>query len=299
MVKEAIEHNINAVVLAILINNYIEDRVINIQVLDWGPKLYTQKGTFLHVAVFCNKPWAIKLLIQSGADCLRVDRQKRTPMIYAQTLNRADCIKQLNQSISEEFLLAFDKGDYKRSQQLLTQLVDCNEIMIGGNPLLHNIIHYLNPKTEKFINLLMSKGADPDGLNEDEETPLWHLMKYDKNACNIFELLLSRGARVDRPSSQTHYSLLGIAVYCKKIELVKLFLKYGALVTKKMLEDSSGEMKLLLKKAFAQQQCCLCDEHKDNLSDILCKNSHAGKFVCIACNHSDTNQCPVCSERLN
>ncbi len=299
MVKEAIENNDSATTLSILLNNYIEDRVMNIQVLDWGPKLYTQKGTFLHMAVFCNKPWAIKLLMRYNADCSMVDRQKRTPMMYAQSLNRIDCIKQLNESISEQFLLAFNKGEYKKSQQLLTPLVDCNVVMMGGNTLLHNMLHYLNPNTKKFINLLINKGADPNGLNEDEETPLWHLMKFNKNAYDIFELLLSRGARVDRPSSQTHYSLLGIAAHCKKIELVKLFLEYEALVTKKMVEDSSGEIKSLLKKVFIQQKCYLCNEHKDNLSDILCKNRHSGKFICIACNHADNNQCLLCSERLN
>lgn len=302
MLKEAIIITNNARCLAILLNNTIVERIINSSVLEWGPKAYTQKGTFLHLAVFYDNVLAIKLLMRYGADCLLLDNLKRTPMAYAQALQRHDCITQLNASISEQFLIAFYTGEYKKSKQLLEQIVDCNVFTIGGNPLLHNIIHCADNKIKKFIALLVAKGAHPDELNEDGETTLWHLMRFDKNALDIFEDLLRFGGRVDRLSPKTHYSLLGLAVHCKKIELVKLFLQYGALISKKMLEDASGKMKLLLEQSFNGQKCYLCTEHKDNLSDILCKNRHMHKFICVACYNkanADNNQCPFCFQRLN
>jgi ankyrin repeat protein len=237
-----------------------------------------------------------------GADCLLLDKQKRTPMAYAQALDRQDCIAQLNTLINQQFLIAFYRGKYKKSKQLLEQIVDCNVLTGGGNPLLHNIIHYSGSKIKKFIALLVTKGAHPDGLNEDGETALWHLMRFDKNALDIFEELLRVGGRVDCLSPKTHYSLLGLAVHCKKIGLVKLFLHYGALISKKMVEESLGDMKLLLKQSFNVQKCYVCAEHTDNLSDILCKNRHMYKFICVACYNKanvDNNQCPFCFERLN
>lgn len=302
MIKEAIENNDDTVSLEILLNSLMNQTIINVMVLDWGPKLYTQKGTFLHVAVFCKNVKAIKVLMSHKADCLLVDRQKRTPMIYAQTMNRQDCIKQLNELIIEQFLITFNRGDFTKSDQLLEQIIDCNIVMNGGNTLLHNLLHCLNSQTKKYINALICKGANPEELNEDGESPLWHLMKFNKDATDIFEELLRVGARVDRPSSKTHYSLLGLAVHLKKIDLVKLFLKYGALINKKMVEESIGDMKVLLQQAFVEQKCFVCNEHKDNLNDLLCKNRHLNKFICIPCynrTHSDHNTCPFCSERLN
>ena len=302
MLKEAIEPNNGTKSLEILLNNRIAPKIINMQILNWGPKLYTQQGTFLHVAVFCNNAPAIRELMNHKADCLMVDKQKDTPMMYAQKMNRQDCIKELNRLIMEQFLSAFNKGDFEKSDQLLGQIVDCNAMMDGGNLFLHNLLHCLNSHTKEYINILVNKGAHPDGLNEDGETPLWHLMKFNKDATDIFEELLRVGGRVDRPSSKTHYSLLGIAVHFKKTKLVKLFVQYGALITKKMVEESVGETKLLLQQAFMQQKCFVCGEHKDNLSDVLCKHRHAHTFICIACyntNHSGNNACPFCSERLN
>lgn len=310
MVKTAIEKK-DTRCLEVLLTNKIVDQVVNAHDRECGDKLCTEYGTFLHMAVFYDNIQAISLLMKSHADCLICNEKKMTPIEYAVELKRDSCINQLNELISERFLMAFDKCEYKKSKQLLTQVVDCNVLTGGGEALLHRIVRRLNMITDHSqnknlintsINLLIKKGADPNLLNKDGESALWYLVRVNSKAIDIFEALLSAGARINLFSNRADRSLLSTVLFWDNFDLVKLFLQYGVVVSEQMIQKAKGDTKKYLQEKFNTQSCLVCAQHPEYLFEIPCKKQHLNSFLCADCYnqiHMGSNKCPYCSEQLN
>jgi len=130
------------------------------------------------------------------------------------------------------------------------------------------------------------------------------------------------GASVHIPNSYTGASLLDIAVARKNLELVKLFLRYGAVVTPDMLQRKKWEGTVLLQEVYNEQEqkrrkqkeieeanqriaqcCCICLEEKKGAKNLMCygKINHPDVLICNECFQSlrNTNQpCPICRANL-
>ena len=113
----------------------------------------------------------------------------------------------------------------------------------------------------------------------------------------LTRLLVKAGANVNMVRmvrSDITRSLLDTVICCKFFRLAKLFLNHGAIAEKKMLGDLyrniPQDLKELLQQKYDQQECCVCFEHPDDLSDIACPNRHT-ELLCKICGDK-LQRCP-------
>jgi ankyrin repeat protein len=191
--------------------------------------------SFLHQAVLCNNIQAIELLMEYGVDCMQPDKFGQLPTSYVTT---SQSLAKLNECMSKEFVKELRENNYQRCKQLLLHITDCNLLFNRGETLIHAIVNHYDHENDKYIKkyikILMDKGADFNLRNDNGDTPLWDEIGRIGNK-DICALLLHAGARIDIRIN-CGVSCLDIAVIRKNIELVKLFLQYGAEVTSEMLD---------------------------------------------------------------
>ena len=86
----------------------------------------------------------------------------------------------------------------------------------------------------------------------------------------------------------------------------------GMVVTKKIVDEAAkieaedSPLKLLVRKAYAEQSCSICYEHPEDMRDMPCAGEHLQYFICWQCynklkdyNQSEDNdahqkECPIC-----
>lgn len=123
-------------------------------------------------------------------------------------------------------------------------------------------------------------------------------------------ILLLFGADPNIGLTCNNDSLLDIALKRKDFSLVELLLSYGAIVSKKSIDDFLGTIHgqnskkepilRLLQAAYGQQSCCICFEPYDNptnIRSIPCINRHS-EFICKIC-YSKLAKCPLCNHQLS
>lgn len=284
--------------LNILLKYQLDSAIIKKSRVRWGEGSLINNGNFLHLAVFCNNPEVINVLMEHHVDYLTEDEHGKTPMSYAVEWKRDNCITALNKLITDRLLITYRSGDYKKSKRLLTQLTDCNVVMNGNGTLLHRMMDPLTVKTNMFIKLLVHQGANPNFADYIGNSPLWSLMRNPFATKDIFETLLNVGARVNLRCNITKKSLLQMATDQKEFELAELFVQHGAIVSKDLLDQEGvpEELNKRLHQKFSERECCSCWEHPDDLSHIPCKEGHE-ESLCETCYdriRGEHKKCPMC-----
>ncbi len=251
------------------------------------------KTSLLHLAIAHKNIKAFKFLIGYGIDLLQRDKAGRAPMAcstgkYRELLNKALC---------RQFAYAFDKDDYTQCKLLLAEIVDCDvPVIMQGETLLGRMVDRGDAHAKKFITLLIAKGANVNRTYRFGLSILWRLLLWGEGGgVNIFEMLLKAGAKVNVWRGIKSASLVRVALDGRLFELTDLFVRYGAIVDKRMIEyyaDVPKELTERLRQVYDQQRCCICLEHPDDLDDIPCTNKHSD-FLCITC-CKIIKACPLC-----
>jgi hypothetical protein len=133
-------------------------------------------------------------------------------------------------------------------------------------------------------------------------------MRRSDKKTQLFELFLSAGGRVNARSVGNNNLLLGVALFRKNYALAELFLQYRAIVSLQLLNECKTESEIpeklreALQARYDEQECCVCFENKNTLSDIPCNKKHP-EWICEVCckhiNHNEKNNaCPLCSGPL-
>jgi ankyrin repeat protein len=270
-------------------------------------------GTALHQAIYYNNPKAITLLMEAGVDCLEKNLYGETTMEYA--VNRQeeqpDCVKVLNKEIGKLCIRKVMQCDYKKAKQLLAQMVDCNIMLNDYYSFLQELVQsnwVLYVKTAKMIPLLVAKGIDLNRCNKNGDTILYECVYNAEERLPITKALLQAGANVNKGNE----SPLRHAIHLKRFFLVPLFLEHGAIVKKEMMDYKSivlpEDTKTLLQQKYDEQQCCVCFELPDDLSNIPCNGKHRGYYMCKGCyqgfphikqdDQTVCKICPICRGRM-
>ncbi|ALA62540.1 ankyrin repeat family protein [Turkeypox virus] len=123
-----------------------------------------------------------------------------------------------------ELFNAVDRGYVDRVIELIGKGEDINKSDDNGCSPLHYAVENGNVIMAK---LLLSKGANPDAVNENASSSPLHRAVILQNI-EMVKLLLDYGAYVDTYEDYTVSTPLDYAVHMKNIEIVRLLLSYGA-----------------------------------------------------------------------
>jgi ankyrin repeat protein len=280
-------------------------------------------GTYLHQAVFCDNPDAIKLLLDYGIDYLLRDISGQTAMQYAVQLKRNDCIAQLNQWMCQRFVKELHRKNYKKCKQLLLQITDYNTPICEKETLLYGLLGEKNiKKRNKYILFLKDKKTDFNKIcNNLNNTPLQVAFSEDKR--DLCEILLDAGA--DPDITYTRSIVLRSAISKKNLGLLILLLRYNVFIKDTWVAHClknfpSWPGTPLLQEAYDKQEqkrkeqkfkeieeanqaiaksCCVCLEEKNAAKNVSCSSGkdHDATIICEECCQAlrKMNQpCPIC-----
>jgi ankyrin repeat protein len=174
---------------------------INIKNMDWETPLhdlcisviwtYDSKRDYIKM---------LKLLLQKGADPNVKDKTGETPLKIAQFRN--DKLSQQQVKILDEIVRILKPITIENMTEKLFHAVDKNDL--------------------KKIEFLLSKGADINSQNENNENLLYYsIMKKNKK---IYEYLIQKGADIN-VINHDNYSPLFAAIFTENYELVELLLR--------------------------------------------------------------------------
>ena len=128
------------------------------------------RNTALHHAAYNGHLKLVKLLVRKGANLDARNGHLQTPLHVA-------CLR----------------GNYQVAKHLVENGAGLEEAGDGGHLPLHYAVNY----DLKLVKLLLKHGAKPNGVNENDQTPL-HLVGYgklkEKKKIAIAKLLLKKGA---------------------------------------------------------------------------------------------------------
>lgn len=264
-------------------------------------------GTCWHTAVMADNPAAIRVLMDYCTDILEKNIDELTPMQMAINLNKTECIAALNEELCDYSSVEFLMKNYKKSKQLLSEVIDCNVILGDtGFILLNRIVGAPTGKVMKFIPLLIAKGADVNKVDANGKSPLWSLMSIGNvhKKLPVFKMLLQAGARVNKKCGVSGKSLLEVAFGRGHILLAELFFEHGAIVMQEMMEQENEEISQdlqdRLRERYASQECCVCYESPADLEDLpsVCVKQ-CMRFICKTCyDNLKLQSCPFCFKRL-
>jgi ankyrin repeat protein len=253
--------------LEILMEGEIDKDIINKTVLRWRDVPDQAGGNLLHLAIFCNNPSAISLLMKHNINSTAWDSQSRSPMRCAVELKRDECFGVLRRGTAEHYKKAFKENDDEKIEQLSR---DCfqNQGVWGDTDILC-ILTFLKSSTKI-----------------DSST----VLDIVKDFCP--KMLLSF------PNVITGESLLDPAIKNKDFKFVELLLKRGAIVEEYMLKNKHipEDLKNVMQQKYEEQNCCICFEHPKALALIPCDFAHTD-LICKQC-YDDIEKCPLCRQDL-
>jgi ankyrin repeat protein len=167
----------------------------------------------LHIAVGYGIKYIVSVLLDHGADPLAKDCEGKTPLLEAASSGRVDLtellyyntdVKSLHKiedsgstilhslamkSPSHIFSTLIELMNSEQGRNSLYQQFDVNHRDVVGCTLLHRAVVTGNTPV---INLLLSKGADINAGDENQDTPLHFAVRYDQEHAK--EMLIDQGA---------------------------------------------------------------------------------------------------------
>ena len=222
---------------------------------------------FMLAAKKCNLN-LMKFLADKGADYNACNDAKRTPLICFCGLKKAEKYPQILDyllslpeiKLNEKDYLgytaltkALDAGNFKTAEELLKHGADPNIVPYIGTPALHYAI-----KENQFdlFRLLLEKGADVNirtGGVQKHHSPADFIIFYAENPEKYMKLLLKYKPALTGNDTGGD-TILHNAVYCGKINCVKLLLEAGIATDKRNnygqtpVNIAKGEIKEILTK---------------------------------------------------
>jgi len=157
-------------------------------------------------ATYADKPEAVRLLIEAGADIHKQDQMQNNPFLYAGAEGLLDIVELLieakaNTKLTNRYggvaiIPASEKGHVETVRTLLEKTdIDVNHVnRLGWTALLEAILlSDGGTKHQRIVRLLLDHGADPNLADNDGVTPLQHAKQ--KGYKEIERMLLDAGAR--------------------------------------------------------------------------------------------------------
>ncbi len=129
-------------------------------------------NTILMRAFQFGKNEIIETLLESGADINKLNNEKENILFF------------VDSQCSDEIL-----------KKVIKKGVNLNQKSSKGYTPLHKAV-FAN-RSEKHVKLLVEAGADVNILDNQNRTPLHHLLTYDKNSAILAEWLIDKGADIN------------------------------------------------------------------------------------------------------
>jgi ankyrin repeat protein len=149
-------------------------------------------GTLLHLAVDCNQPDMVRLLLARGADVDALDNRSRSPLHRALSRGNDALVQMLiDHGAAVNITAAIGMGDRARVAGMLDEdadLVQQSRVGDGWTPL-HVAVGYDQPD---MVVLLLERGADVDAVSDAGDPPL---SLADERGEKIRDLLIAHGAK--------------------------------------------------------------------------------------------------------
>lgn len=242
----------------------------------------------------------IQLLLDHGADASYKLEDGETPVSAAVSVRKdyecsamcklllekgAECDTRIVRTGATPLLLAFAEQSLNIVQLLLDHGADITATDILG----HTGLHYaaVNPRVD-VLEFALSQGFDIERGNYNDYSALaWTVNYYIYENC---ELLLRRGAMVNRVSVQTGWMPLCMAIQPRfayngqENRVVQLLLEYGAEVTTNSLEvgslsDVSDGIRNVLMQHMAKLECLnwgITQDHRKIIENRGCYKGYYG-----------------------
>ena len=216
----------------------------------------------------------------------------RTPLIYAATEGHADIVRLLIQAgadVNQEGPLNSNMGpdDYEESPlmvaanynhfEVVKLLIEAGAVpdrvdQFGKTPLLlaawnskmpfGNLIPWERETPIAVMKLLLDKGADANNADEYGTTPL--IAAAYMGDCEVANLLLDRGADIEKASSTSWRAPLMTAVAENNIDMVRLLIDRGADVIHG--DGTINNMGLAMEKGYQEIMVMLFNKYKASIA---------------------------------
>ena len=175
-----------------------------------------------------HKSDIIDYFITNNLDVNSVDYTKRQALYYAAQTN-----------------------NYSLCKELATRESDLHAVDLYSNTLLHAAssldytAHALYKKTAldnyyKTVSFLIDQGLDTNAKDEDGGTPLMAACRQSTVSLEVIKLLIKSGANINEEDNFGFTALLGAIKY-NHVDIAKLLLKHGAIITTKIAESIKSE----------------------------------------------------------
>lgn len=229
--------------------------------------------SLLHIAVSKRNAEAIKWLIEHDIDCSIKDKQQgKTAIDYLKELGDTDVEKECKNSFFYCFHRNFlkNKLDKANEKLVITKFFNNDLYLYRGNTL--------------FFESLLKR---PD-------------------KCSFF---LKQGTLLNYKTKRGVSPLAALLNECIKKEwheisnnnkyLIRLLLEHNAIVEERFMKAvKDSYLRSLLQNAYEKQNCCICWEHPEELSNIPCDNRHTD-FICRDCYDQNIKRgCPLCQSKM-
>jgi len=189
-----------------------------------GPPGFTP----LNLAAMWGHEAVVELLVAKGADVNAKNDSNSTPLEWAAAYGHESIAKLLREhdgTLGTEIHNAAYQGDLNKIKSLLEKdpnLANTKNATFGRTPL-----HWAAQEGQKeVVELLITKGADPNGKDKWGYTPLHRAAAAGHK--EVAELLVTNGADVNAADDQQGLTPLHIAVIKGDGSIVELFVARGA-----------------------------------------------------------------------
>lgn len=214
--------------------------------IDYGSpttNIISEYSTVLHYAVWYGSLELVEAIVETGVDINVPDSHGQTPIFISAMMSKNDIFEYLlsngaDLSVKDnQGLTVFDVAFINLNLidiMMIVQGIDLdmkNSLIATG--FIHKAVIY---GSEKFVMVLIEKGADINLMDDDGKYPIHHACEND--SIEMVELLLTNDAQVNVCDYDGVYPIL-IAAQNGNVEIIELLADYGAVISVNDYENNT------------------------------------------------------------
>lgn len=236
-------------------------------------------NTLLHRAAMHGNTVALMILIKNDINLLtQRNNAGKTVLDLIQACSNKDYVKGqiicINDAIAKIFLTTPSHDpEYKNIKNFLKSGFDINACIV--NDIKTTVLHWAAREDYQKCLFLLKNGASVNVQDDDGHSPLFFVVRESSFIKN-------------------------------PVDTIMLLLKYGALITERMIECADSDyVRALLQQQYEEQICCVCYDQFLGMPAIPCAGSHGSSRLCEGCytsiceKHGGKNPlCPLCRKQL-